>query len=73
MPWSCAPGLAIDVISQMDCLNIDHIDSFSSRNGEVVGLDNDFITVHLNSVILVENIFLLGELTGHLKDYRRKQ
>jgi hypothetical protein len=73
VPWSCAPGLAIDVISQMDSLYVNHVDGFSSRNWEVVGQDNDFVTVHLYSVILVEDIFLLGELTGHFKDYRRKQ
>lgn len=65
MPWRGTPSLSINVILEMDGLNIDHVNVFSCRDGEVVGKDGDFIAVDLDSVVLVEDVFLLGELGGH--------
>lgn len=61
-----SPGLTIDVVFEMDGFNVDHINVLSSWNGEVVCKDSDLIPVDLYGVILVEDVFLLGQLRGHV-------
>ncbi len=68
MPWCGAPGLAVDVIPQVYGLDVDHIDVFGGRDGEVVGEDGDLVAVDLDGVVLVEDALLLGELGGHSWD-----
>lgn len=66
VPWRGSPGLSVNVVLEMDGFNVDHINVLSSWNGEVVGKDSDLISVDLYGVILVEDVFLLGQLRGHV-------